>query len=157
MTVIDCIVLIAEYWCPKGLIFPSDTDTRFAGLAELDNKYGDVGDSEDYKWFFESTADANPAPPSNSSRRRRRRQAYDYDYYSEDDFYPDWGGITDDSDWEAFYNSSKTSDFTDLQSIVKPTREELLEYGHEAKTSFCSVHTTPTHVATSMDENVHEN
>ena len=106
--------------------------TRFEGLADLDDLYSSIGDDYDYSWFWSSSSTMEEDTTTNGTRRRR--QVNDYSFSAGDIIYPDWGeAVTDADDWEAFYNNSKTSDFSDLRSIVKPTREELLEYGHQAK------------------------
>ncbi|XP_072167584.1 epithelial sodium channel subunit gamma-like [Diadema setosum] len=44
-------------------------------------------------------------------------------------YFPTWEDGTDPNDWESMYSQSQMSDFSDLQGDVKPTREELDEYG----------------------------
>lgn len=57
---------------------------------------------------------------------------YDYSWVFEYDDYYDWGGVTDENDWQGFYDASTSADFSDMIEVINPTWEELEEYGHEA-------------------------
>ncbi|XP_071506092.1 epithelial sodium channel subunit gamma-2-like [Diadema antillarum] len=106
--------------------------TRFQGLVGLDALYEDIhGDDYDYDWFYET--DSSFTTTSQSLNRRRRRRDVDEDeasISSEHVDYPSWDGVTDPDDWRSFYDRSQSSDFTDLQAAVRPTRDELEAYGH---------------------------
>ncbi|XP_071488689.1 epithelial sodium channel subunit alpha-like [Diadema antillarum] len=44
----------------------------------------------------------------------------------------DWD-VDSENDWEGFYERSRADDFSDLLDVVNPTRQELEDYGHQAK------------------------
>lgn len=47
------------------------------------------------------------------------------------DNYYDWGDVTDENDWQGFYEASTSEDFSDILDVINPTAEELELYGHE--------------------------
>lgn len=49
-----------------------------------------------------------------------------YDYY-------DFTGVTDDGDWQAFYDAMlQNGDFSQFKDIVTPTKDEVTQLGHQA-------------------------
>ncbi|XP_041464797.1 degenerin deg-1-like [Lytechinus variegatus] len=116
--------------------------TRFETLANLDVDHHVSGigvDDSDYDWFFssdDSSSVSTPQESSSTSPSNRRRRAVpessdSYSYFGYD--YDAFDEIDDPNDWERFYDSSTASDFSDFQAVVRPTIEELREYGHQAK------------------------
>ena len=60
-----------------------------------------------------------------------------FDYYdtadiSYDFYMNDWD-VEGGSDWEGFYTSSTSQDFSDIIDVANPTVEELRKYGHQAE------------------------
>ncbi|XP_041465168.1 degenerin deg-1-like [Lytechinus variegatus] len=121
--------------------------TRFEKLAALDrdHKVDGIGlDDSDYNWFF-SSSEVSPSPGgetattdaglSSPAGRRRRALSADYSHDSIDDEYnfDDFRQVDDPDDWDALYNISKTSDFSNFKNLVNPTAQEIRELGHRAK------------------------
>nr|XP_054756141.1 degenerin unc-8-like isoform X4 [Lytechinus pictus] len=42
-----------------------------------------------------------------------------------------WDGVTSREDWSGFYEDSKADDYSDFFDVINPTKEELIEYGHQ--------------------------
>ena len=108
----------------------------------------------DNVWYFDDH-DNNNSSSGTSSRHRLRRQvdeSLDDDMSIMDGFnydmpmmmMRDWAGVEDENDWVGFYEQSNL-DFSDLRNLVRPSREELRELGHQAKDFIlqCSFDTEP--------------
>eukprot|EP00057_Strongylocentrotus_purpuratus_P029394 XP_011683868.1 PREDICTED: amiloride-sensitive sodium channel subunit alpha-like [Strongylocentrotus purpuratus] len=120
--------------------------TRFEKLAALDQDHAVSGiglEDSDYSWFFSEpsslggettdgeTSEVDTTFPPNRGRRALNAES---SYYSDDEYdYTDIEDIKDPNDWEALYNHSKASDYTNFKNYVKPTREEMRMLGHQAK------------------------
>ncbi|XP_071503424.1 epithelial sodium channel subunit beta-2-like [Diadema antillarum] len=126
--------------------------TRFEGLVDLDDQYAhlqnestahdsidsvmdmmDMGFGDSSSEF--TAFDSSQFPSSMSSQSS---SFMEMDYQS-------WDGMKDPNDWKCFYNRSQMSDFSDLQAVVKPYRDELDEYGQPSMDLIrqCSFDTEP--------------
>ncbi|XP_072167173.1 epithelial sodium channel subunit gamma-2-like [Diadema setosum] len=125
--------------------------TRFEGLVALDEQHAHLHDNSTAQGSSDSSSDfgfwdqfpdssssstrsgglqspSSPGTPQSSySISSESSYAWDSDWGSF--LFPTWENVTDPNDWESVYNGSRMSDFSDLQDYVKPTREELDEYG----------------------------
>ncbi|XP_072167596.1 epithelial sodium channel subunit beta-2-like [Diadema setosum] len=142
----------------KELYFPSITicnlnmmrrsklnGTRFEGLVALDEQHAHLqgestaqgsSDSSFDFGFWDLYLDSSSSSMAQGSSNSGLKFGF-WDLFrdsssssiSEFIYYPTWEDGTDPNDWESMYNQSRMSDFSDLQDDVKPTREELDEYG----------------------------
>ncbi|XP_071506084.1 epithelial sodium channel subunit gamma-2-like [Diadema antillarum] len=128
-----------------------DCGTRFEGLVALDEQHAHLHDNSTAQGSSDSSSDfgfwdqfpdssssstrsgglqspsSSGTPQSSYSISSESSYAWDSDWGSF--LFPTWENVTDPNDWESIYNGSRMSDFSDLQDYVKPTREELDEYG----------------------------
>ncbi|XP_072167276.1 epithelial sodium channel subunit gamma-2-like [Diadema setosum] len=125
--------------------------TRFEGLVALDEQHAHLQDESTAQGSSDSSFDfgfsdlyldsiesntktrshihiSSPAGrfDSESTAHSSSSSISEFIYYT-------WEDGTDPNDWESMYNRSRMSDFSDLQDDVKPTREELDEYGQPGK------------------------
>ncbi|XP_071493525.1 epithelial sodium channel subunit gamma-like [Diadema antillarum] len=125
--------------------------TRFEGLVALDEQHAHLHDNSTAQGSSDSSSDfgfwdqfpdssssstrsgglqspsSSGTPQSSYSISSESSYAWDSDWGSF--LFPTWEKVTDPNDWESIYNGSRMPDFSDLQDYVKPTREELDEYG----------------------------
>ena len=89
--------------------------------TQVNKSSGDYGQYYDWlSWYDDSTGDSDG-------------RMYDYDQnYGEYEDYGFAGNIPDDYAFKEFVKHSRTSDYSDLIDVLKPSREDLDAYGHQA-------------------------
>ncbi|XP_071965540.1 epithelial sodium channel subunit beta-like, partial [Antedon mediterranea] len=137
--------------------------TRFEGLLEVDGgiEGGDYDYSWWFDWSYDtsysssssnySSSSSNYSSSSSSSSSSLSSSSssslssyhnlfdwydnyyYDSDFTFEYDHYYDWGDVTDENDWQGFYDNSKADDFSDILEVTRLTKEELRDLGHNAE------------------------
>ncbi|XP_071506090.1 epithelial sodium channel subunit beta-like [Diadema antillarum] len=126
--------------------------TRFEGLVALDEQHAHLQDDStaqgssdssldfgfwDLQFLDSSSSSSSGSSSSSDGLQSSTSMSSESSYIWESSWgsiqFPTWENGTDPNDWESMYNQFRMSDFSDLQDDVKPTREELDEYGQPGK------------------------